>query len=55
MTTSEAYLRRAAETEELARQLSRDDHREEARKLAEVYRRRASELAERERSFRRGR
>jgi hypothetical protein len=51
VTRSVYYLRLAAETEELARQLSRDDHREEAQKMAEVYRRRAVKLAEQERSF----
>jgi hypothetical protein len=51
VTTSVYYLRLAGETDELVRHLSRDDDRQEARKIADLYRRRAAELAERERSF----
>jgi hypothetical protein len=44
-------MKLAAETEELARKLSRDDYREEALRMAESYRRHAERLAKLERSF----
>lgn len=51
-TSAEYYLRRAAEAEALARQMSRNDHRDEALQQAAEFRRRAAALQERERSFR---
>jgi hypothetical protein len=45
------YLRRAAEAEALARQMSRNDHRDEALQEAAECRRRAAALEERARSF----
>jgi hypothetical protein len=53
VTSAAEYRRRAAETEALARQMSRNDHREEALQVAADYRRRAAELEKkRGRSFR---
>lgn len=51
MTTSAEYRKRAAEAEALAYQLSRHDHRDEALRIAEEWRRLADALDGRPRSF----
>jgi hypothetical protein len=52
VTSAAEYRRRAAEAEALARQMSRNDHRDEALQVAAEYRRRAVELEKRRgRSF----
>jgi hypothetical protein len=54
VTSAAEYRRRAAEAEALARQMSRNDHRDEALQAAAEYRRRAADLEKQEeRSFRR--
>jgi hypothetical protein len=51
MRTSIECRRLAAEAEDLARQLSRYDHRDEALKIADEWRRLAETLERNERSF----
>jgi hypothetical protein len=52
VSTALDYRRLAAEAEALARVMSRNDYRDEARQHAAEYRRLAAELEARERSFR---
>lgn len=51
MRSSVEYRRRAAEAEALALQMSRRDHRDEALRLADEWRRLAESVERQERSF----
>lgn len=51
MRSSAEYRKRAKEAEALAQQMSRCDHRDEALKLADEWRRMAEALERKERSF----
>jgi hypothetical protein len=51
MISATEYRQRAADAEALAQQMSRRDHRDEALKLAEEWRRMAEAVERRDRSF----